>query len=673
MLQSKILVGRNYFQASCLKQRKKLCKDIVKRIPQANHYSTLSDPDFLHESIVPTEHFQKSLPRLPIPPLEKTCERYLTAQEVILTPEELEKTAVITNYFKNHDGQELNNILIAEDKKNKHTSYVTEAWFDMYLKARESVVLNYNPFIVFHNDPKPEYQNQLLRATNMLVSSMRYLKTYRSKVLEPEVFHLNPGKSDTLKFRNFVRRLPESISWYGAYWYKAFPLDMSQYFRLFNSTRIPKHGKDELFTDETAKHILVMRNGNYYIFDVIDRDGMVLAPDVIMAHLNYILQDSRPAPEYPVGVLTSENRDTWATIRQQLLNSGNENTLQLIDSAAFVLTLDDCAPKDPNDITKNFLHGDGKNRWFDKSFSLIFDKEGVASANFEHSWGDGVAVVRYINEIYKDSTENPKVHPDTKPANVDSSKIVQCLDFKLDNNVKEAIKTAKINFDKHVGALDQHHLEYFKITKKTAKEFRMSPDSLMQLAIQMAYYKQNGKFVATYESCSTAAFKHGRTETMRPATMYTKQACEMICKQNITASQLELGKALMNCSDLHNKLTKDAAMGNGFDRHLFALRNLAEKNGMKTEMFSDPNYTKINHIILSTSTVASPSINIGGFAPVVRDGYGVGYSIEDNRIGYNVTSYPPATNVRDFIQCLNDSLDDIYEIFHGRIPRQSAK
>lgn len=65
----------------------------------------MSDPDFLHESIVPTEHFQKSLPRLPIPPLEKTCERYLAAQEVILTPEELQNTAVITNYFKNHDGQ----------------------------------------------------------------------------------------------------------------------------------------------------------------------------------------------------------------------------------------------------------------------------------------------------------------------------------------------------------------------------------------------------------------------------------------------------------------------------------------------------------------------------------------------------------------------------------------
>lgn len=43
-------------------------------------------------------------------------------------------------------------------------------------------------------------------------------------------------------------------------------------------------------------------------------------------------------------------------------------------------------------------------------------------------------------------------------------------------------------------------------------------------------------------------------------------------------------------------------------------------------MFSDPAYAKINHNILSTSTVASPAINIGGFAPVVPDGYGVGKS-----------------------------------------------
>lgn len=40
-------------------------------------------------------------------------------------------------------------------------------------------------------------------------------------------------------------------------------------------------------------------------------------------------------------------------------------------------------------------------RWFDKSFSLIVAKNGEAAINFEHSWGDGIAVLRFLNEIYK--------------------------------------------------------------------------------------------------------------------------------------------------------------------------------------------------------------------------------------------------------------------------------
>ncbi len=42
--------------------------------------------------------------------------------------------------------------LVLNDKKNKHTSYISKPWFDMYLADRKSIVLNYNPFIAFKDD-----------------------------------------------------------------------------------------------------------------------------------------------------------------------------------------------------------------------------------------------------------------------------------------------------------------------------------------------------------------------------------------------------------------------------------------------------------------------------------------------------------------------------------------
>ncbi|XP_029606432.1 carnitine O-palmitoyltransferase 2, mitochondrial-like isoform X1 [Salmo trutta] len=104
--------------------------------------------------------------------------------------------------------------------------------------------------------------------------------------------------------------LQAANSQYGVFMVNAYPLDMSQYFHLFNATRIPKQGKDELFTDPKGRHLLVMRQGNTYVFDVIDRDGNLVKPAEIQAHLKYILSDTTPAAAHPLGLLTSENRDT---------------------------------------------------------------------------------------------------------------------------------------------------------------------------------------------------------------------------------------------------------------------------------------------------------------------------------------------------------------------------
>lgn len=75
-------------------------------------------------------------------------------------------------------------------------------------------------------------------------------------------------------------------------------------------------------------------------------------------------------------------------------------------------------------------------RWFDKSVSLIVTKDGAAGVNFEHSWGDGVAVLRYFQDICKDTTASPLISPSTKPDMTDVSSAVRRLGKLVINSIE---------------------------------------------------------------------------------------------------------------------------------------------------------------------------------------------------------------------------------------------
>ncbi len=78
----------------------------------------------------------------------------------------------------------------------------------------------------------------------------------------------------------------------------------------------------------------------------------------------------------------------------------NASLLEEADSALYAICLDDqWHHKDrDHDVSahsvQNLVHGlDGANRWFDKSFLLMVSTDGGIGINFEHTWGDGVAVM----------------------------------------------------------------------------------------------------------------------------------------------------------------------------------------------------------------------------------------------------------------------------------------
>lgn len=112
----------------------------------------------------------------------------------------------------------------------------------------------------------------------------------------------------------------------------------------------------------------------------------LLRPCEIQIQMEHILNSqATPLPgEELVASLTATDRTKWAEARQSMFSKGlNKTALYTIESAAFVVALDDYAYEfdaaDPSKLDhygRMLLHGKAHDRWFDKSFTICIGTNG---------------------------------------------------------------------------------------------------------------------------------------------------------------------------------------------------------------------------------------------------------------------------------------------------------
>ena len=95
------------------------------------------------------------------------------------------------------------------------------------------------------------------------------------------------------------------------------------------------------------------------------------------------------------------------------------------------------------------------------------------------------------------------------------------------------------------------------------KKAGLGPDAMMQLAIQLASAKVSGGDppCSVYESCSTAIFRHGRTDVIRPVTEETRTFIRAKLAPKATSNCNTAYDMLKACSAKHSHLTQSAAKG----------------------------------------------------------------------------------------------------------------
>lgn len=622
---------------------------------------SLRDSLYLSESIEETTFkYDNKLPSLPVPTVQQSVFKLLETIKPIVTDEavfkDTERKAL--DFIQDVNVNELQEMLKKRAATNKN--WLESWWLEFaYLRSRK-------PLIPYSNMAAPL---PIMSYWPLVSSSEPGFSNVRAKRAALSTYF-------QLSFWRMLReeRMRPMI-------HKGVPWSMAQFRYLFNTVRRPGEPKDDIVSwFSTAKEgmpksteVIVLHKGYIFAIKPITMHGQsqasILSAPQIEKQLKYIEDWCEKRPLGPgVGALTTAERSEWTEARDKLSKVcyKNQQILERIDQALSVLVLDDSDPSNENEIFRQSMCGDPMNRWADKSITSIAFKNGTFGANADHTPYDGfctaimthylITSVQECNGIWNDSLSINNA----QPANYSDPEL---LEFKLDAQVSLLIQEAKVHFKKVCSTIDTLHDTFSHFGKAILKEHRLHPEAFIQCAIHATYYKQHKQMAPAYVTASTRKFHNGRTETCRSCYPEMFDFAKFLAETG--SSKPKQSYAILRRSvEKFQTLMNEATNGQGCDRHLLGLYLIAMLEDKKIpELFDDELVRRTNNYILSTSCGGYWNV-CGGVPPLVEEGYGCFYGIEDDAITFCCTAYKPCpeTDLQMFYGNLKQTLVDMHKI-----------
>lgn len=218
------------------------------------------------------------------------------------------------------------------------------------------------------------------------------------------------------------------------------------------------------------------------------------------------------------------------------------------------------------------------------------------------------------------------------------------VQFIYDSKIESEIEKSAGIFNKNAWELDCKEFVVKDCNKEMIKSFRINPETFTQMCMQLAYYQMHNKPGATYQTATTRAYYHGRTETVRSCTPELIEWCKQMSIENKSnrLSDKELLDLLLKACKKHNQLMNEARQNAGVDRHLMGLRLVARDLDMKVpDLYTDPAWKKCGgdgNFVISSSCLGSSNA-VGTCAAMCLDGYTMIYSFPDNHINFALGRY----------------------------------
>ncbi|KAI7882364.1 acyltransferase ChoActase/COT/CPT [Lichtheimia hyalospora FSU 10163] len=595
----------------------------------------------------PMLRYQANLPKLPVPALSATLQKYLKTVRPLVGDEEYKRTENAVKEFETSGiGAKLQDRLVARAQDPNVVNWLEDWWLEgAYMAYRDPVMIHVSYFFYYKDDKLRKIPAK--RAAAITTAALEFKQQVVNMTLEPE-------------------------------YAKGEPMCMDSYKYMFNNCRIPRKPADLEVAYDPAKHshIIAIRKNKFYVIDTI-HNGRQLSTNELEKQFERVIELAGNEKGPAVGALTAENRDAWTEYRDALIaaHPDNKALLEKIESSSFVMCLDDNKPITRDEGSRACWHGDARNRFFDKPLQFIVFENGKAGFNGEHSCMDGTATCRLNEYVTSSIAANTVNHgPEEIRSDIPAPEEIR---FNLNDQTQQAIQSAEQNADALINKHELTVLAYQGFGKDQIKKFKASPDGFAQMVIQLAYYKMFGTNRPTYESGQTRKFQRGRTETSRTVSEESIAFCKAMEDPHV--SNQDKIAAFRAAVKAQGAYMGDCVNGQGVDRHLFGLKKALQSGEDTPSLFTDPNYAYSQHWYLSTSQLSSELFDGYGWGQVVDDGFGCAYMIKKKALQFNVASVKDlevhgtkyVNGTHQFKQCLEDAANDLGDLLSTELAAEA--
>lgn len=586
---------------------------------------------------------EADLPRVPLPTLEASCERFLAWCAPLLTPDERAATeAEVAAFLRpGGPGRVLHAALEEYDATEGVHSWLDTFWPYRYLGRRDRIALNANFFFLFRDTGRPQVE----RAAGLIAGALDHKRQLDDGLIAPVV----------------QRGAPQS---------------MVQNKFLFSTTRIPGAQQDTVrapYTDawpgpSDARHIVVFFRGRMFRLDVIGPDGVPHPLDELEAGLRAVMKaGDEPAGEgTSVGHLTTMARAEWAAARASLIacHPGNADALDTVETALFCVCLEDFAPESVQDACDQLLCGDRGNRWFDKAVSFVVFADGRAGINVEHCELDGTTILSFTDALLTGSAEEFSRRSGARPQ---GQPALEPVVFALDDALRTQVRAAADAFAAYGRNTATSTVSFGDFGSSAAKALGVSPDAFVQVAYQLAHQRAKGRLGATYESIATRQYRHGRTEAMR---VVTPEMLAFVAAMDDPSTDTGVRhSAFRAAADAHVARAKESQAGQAPEQHLWELELIQRRRGAELgvdeqpSLYRTPGWLTMRDDYLSTSSAPSENIQYFGFGSTSSRCIGIAYVLLPERFNlYLSTPLPVADRMRTFADRLREAVAELREL-----------